>query len=71
MKELERIRDVLKDVYKQDRAQLEKYQEMGPDYYNMTEYNRGRAAATALAISLIEQHMKFLEEQEAKISKRR
>ena len=63
MKELERIRDVLKDVYRSDRKEAEKYEAMGAGYENLVEYNRGRAAGTALAISLINQQIVLLREQ--------
>ena len=63
MKELERVRDVLKDVYKSDRKEAEKYEAMGAGYENLVEYNRGRAAGTALAISLINQQIALLNEQ--------
>ena len=68
MKELQRIIDVLKEVYKSDLQHAEKYKTMGAGFEEMAEYNRGRAAATDLAINLIEQHIKFLEKQEAENS---
>lgn len=67
MKELIRIRDVLKDVYEKDSSEAAKYQIMGAGFEELAEYNRGRAAATELAINLIEQHIRFLEKQEATI----
>lgn len=63
MKELERIRDILKDAYRNDRSEAEKYELLGPEYGNLIEYNRGRAAGTALAISLINQQISFLKQQ--------
>ena len=65
MKELIRIRNVLEGVYKRDCEQAEKYTTMGAGFEPLAEYNRGRAAATELAINLIDQQIEFLKEQEA------
>lgn len=65
MKELIRIRDVLRNVYENDCRNAEKYEKKGPGFIEMAEYNRGRAAATELAINLIEQHIDFLKKQQA------
>ena len=65
MKELLRIKDVLGEVYKNDCRNMEKYQAMGAGFEEMAEYNRGRAAATELAINLIEQEIQYLKEQKA------
>lgn len=65
MKELEKVRDILKDVYKSDRSEAEKYGQLGAGYENLAEYNRGRAAGTALAVSLINQQIALLENEKS------
>ena len=66
MKPLEHIRGILKDVYRNDRKEAEKYEQMGAGFEMLAEYNRGRAAGTALAVSLINQQLALLEREKSK-----
>ena len=65
MKPLKNIREILKDVYRNDRKEAEKYERMGAGFEKLAEYNRGRAAGTALAISLINQQLELLEREKS------
>ena len=65
MKPLENVREILKDIYRNDRKEAEKYEQMGAGYEQLAEYNRGRATGTVLAISLINQQLELLEREKS------
>lgn len=65
MKHLESVRDILADVYKNDCKEAEKFELMGAGFEKLTAYNQGRAAATKLAIQLIEQQIGFMKDDKS------